>query len=376
MVTNKLGIIDHVGNKSGMDFYDISLSRALATSFEVSIFSNFEFKEPPAEDVKAHKTFHYKSDGFFEKIYYFFMGFIRSFYFAKKLSIKSILFHSFSFEYKDLIVLWIAKFLNFEILLIVHDVSGFAEKDKKKVKHIILRKIANFILVHNEFSKREILNNNVQNHKIITISLGDYIDQVQLLPRKKAISELQLSEEFKYVLFFGQIKQVKGLDILIQSFSKLQQNNLKLVIAGKVWNDDSSKYNKLIKNLGVNDKVLFYERFITDKERDLFFSIADVVVLPYRQIYQSAVLMTAMSYPSVVICSDLEPNKEVIQNKKNGFLFESENISDLTSILKEVLVLDSNIIKDIKQEALITVKEQRSWKFSAEQIFKKLIPNG
>jgi D-inositol-3-phosphate glycosyltransferase len=376
MVKNKLGIIDHVGNKSGMDYYDISLSRALATSFQVTILSNFEIKEPPTEDVKALKTFLYKGDGVIEKIRYFFMGFLRSFYFAKKLSIKTILFHSFSFEYKDLIVLFLAKFLNFEILLIVHDVSGFAENDKKKVKHLVLRRFANFILVHNEFSKKEILKNHVDNNKIITISLGGYIDQVQLLPRKKAINKLQLSEDFRYVLFFGQIKQVKGLDILIQSFSKLQQNNLKLVIAGKVWNDDACKYIELIKNLGINNKVLLYERFITDQERDLFFSIADVVVLPYRQIYQSGVLMTAMSYPSIVICSDLEPNKEVIQNNINGFLFKSEDIINLTKILKEVLDLDNITIENIKQEALTTVKEQSSWKFSAEQIFKKLIPNG
>jgi glycosyltransferase involved in cell wall biosynthesis len=86
--------------------------------------------------------------------------------------------------------------------------------------------------------------------------------------------------------------------------------------------------------------------------------------------------MTALSYPSLVICSDLEPNKEIILNNKNGFLFESENIEDLTKTMNHAIQLESKAIETIKKEALRTVKERHSWKYSAEEIFKKLCPNG
>jgi glycosyltransferase involved in cell wall biosynthesis len=376
MKLRKIGIIDHVGNKSGMDFYDNSLSKELAKKFQVSVFSNFENSSSEKNNFDTIKTFYNSGESIFSKILYFFLGFYRSFRLVKKKSIETVLFHSFSFEYKDLIVYIIAKLLKINILLIVHDVSGFAKKDKKIVKSIILKRLSKYILVHNEFSKKEILKNIIDVEKIIIISLGDYIDQVKLLPRKVSIQELQLNENFKYILFFGQIKEVKGLDILINSFSRLKQKDLKLIIAGKVWNDDGKKYLDLIKSLKMESSIIFYERFITDHERDLFFSLADVVVLPYRKIYQSAVLMTALSYPSLVICSDLETNKEIISNFKNGFLFESENIESLTTRLYHAIELGEKAQEELKKEALLTVKEKHSWKHSAEAIFKKLYPNG
>lgn len=371
---DKIGIVDHVGKKSGMDFYDVSLAKELSKKINVYIFSNFQKKSSKTPDVIIKKTFgdYKKDENIIDKSTYFFSGFIRSFIKAKKNSVKIIILHSFSYEIKDILVYIIARFFGLKILLIAHDISGFAKGDNKIIKNIILKHLADKVLVHNAFSKRELLKENISENKVITIRLGGYIDLVNLVEKKEALSKLDLSDEYKYVLFFGQIKEIKGLDLLIEAFGKINNANTKLIIAGKVWNDNYEKYIELINNFDLEEKVIFLKRFIPDEEMDLLFSVSDIVVIPYREIYQSAVLLNALSYPSLVLCSDLEPNKEVIIDENNGFLFKSSNIQSLSEKLSMLLSLENNVRDRIKRKALETVKGEHSWDYSAKKILNYL----
>lgn len=375
MLKNKIAIIDHVGDKSGMDFYDISLANELGKLVEVSIFSNFESTHRANKGVFIEKVFLKKKDkeSKLDKIKYFFSGFLKAYKLAKKQKIKNILFHSFSYEIKDVIIYLLARLFGFKIYLVAHDVSGFANSDNQIIKKITLKHLAYKVLVHNEFSKKELLKSLALENKIITIRHGGFIDQVDSsLDKEQALLELGLSSENKYVLFFGQIKEVKGLDLLIEAFSKIEDKNVKLIIAGKVWKDTFSTYEDLIAQHNLSDKIILHQRFIPDNEKDLFFTIADLVVIPYKKIYQSGVLLTSLSYPAITLCSDLEPNREVINDEINGFLFESNNSRSLSQKINYILKLNTNTLSEIKQNALKTVKEDFNWEYPAIEIFKNL----
>ena len=368
---HKLGIVDHVGVKSGMDIYDISLANQLALSLQVYILSNFKNSNDINTKVTLEVSFNLEEDGKspFKKMLYFFKGFLKSFWFLKKKGCKWIILHSFSFEHKDLVIILLSKILGFKLLLIVHDVSGFANKDSNLLKKIILKKLAYKVLVHNEFSKQHLLSDYSISSKIVTIRHGGYINFINAsINKKKALSLLNLNHSFKYILFFGQIKEVKGLDLLIRAFGEVSNNKVKLIIAGKPWKDDFSKYENLIHEYGLSEKVILFKRFIPDNEKDLLFTVSHLVVIPYKKIFQSGVLLTALSYPSLVLCSDLEPNKEIIQNNYNGFLFKSESISSLSSMLNSILNEDSQKIVSIKKNALKTVKTEYSWDYASKKI--------
>lgn len=371
----KIGIIDHVGIKSGMDIYDVSLANKLAKNCKVFVLSNFKNTKNQYLDVRINNTFNINDDGdsVINKSKYFFKGFLKSFFFLKKNKCNEIIIHSFSFEPKDLVIALISKIMGFKLLLIVHDVSGFAKKDSLYVKYIILNYLTHRILVHNEFSKNELLKQNVNPLKVVIIRHGGYIDFVNSsIARNEAFFDLKLDPNLKYILFFGQIKDVKGLDLLIKAFSKILDTKVKLIIAGKPWKDNFSTYENLIESKGLKSRIVLLKRYITDEEKDKLFLASDIVVIPYKKIFQSGVLLTALSYPCVVLCSDLEPNMEVIKSGENGFLFETNNIDSLASMLTFILNENSEKIKQIKDNALKTVKTDYSWDYAAEIIIKNL----
>jgi D-inositol-3-phosphate glycosyltransferase len=146
---------------------------------------------------------------------------------------------------------------------------------------------------------------------------------------------LSLSLSKFYVLFFGQIKKTKGLDILIKAMSQDLPGDIELIIAGKPWHDDFKTYEQQIKHLGIENRVKLKIGFIEDVEKELLLSAVNILVLPYRQIFQSGVALMAMSRNVPIIASDLEPFVEITQQGRLGRLFKSEDHESLKNqILK------------------------------------------
>jgi D-inositol-3-phosphate glycosyltransferase len=157
-------------------------------------------------------------------------------------------------------------------------------------------------------------------------------------------------------LFFGQIKNAKGLDTLLRAIA-ITEGNYKLIVAGRVREGSWAQYEKTINELNIVHKVIPVIRFITDEERDFLFSIATIIVLPYTRIYQSGVLLMAMSFPKAVIASDLSPNSEVVVTNENGMLFQSGNIKQLSEKIN-VLLNDPVLCETISHSALKSVEKR------------------
>ena len=128
---------------------------------------------------------------------------------------------------------------------------------------------------------------------------------------------------------------MKGLDILLKAMAKVISTNpnVSLQIAGKVWHDDLLQYQQLIEELGLTEFVKTNFSFIPNEEVDGYFQRADIVVLPYRRIYQSGVLLLAMSYGRAVLASNLPPFAEVVEDGKTGYLFQSEDSDSLAEVI-------------------------------------------
>ena len=108
-------------------------------------------------------------------------------------------------------------------------------------------------------------------------------------------------------------------------------NNINLVIAGKPWKNDLTKYEKIIADCNLQHRIISMYRFIDNDERDLLFSATDVNVIPYKKIFQSGVLLMALSYKLPVIASKLLPFEEFLEDVKDVLFFENENVTDLSN---------------------------------------------
>jgi D-inositol-3-phosphate glycosyltransferase len=143
--------------------------------------------------------------------------------------------------------------------------------------------------------------------------------------RDEALSKLNLDKNFTYLLFFGFIRAYKGLDLLIEAFSekKLRGRNLKLVVAGEFYEDDAP-YRELVKKYNLENEVIFFDRFINDDEVSLFFSIADLVVLPYKNATQSGVTQIAYHFEKPMLVTDVGGLSEIVTDGKCGYVVKAE----------------------------------------------------
>ena len=177
----------------------------------------------------------------------------------------------------------------------------------------------------------------------------------------------------KVVLFFGFIRQYKGLDILIKSMEKIfeKDNEIKLLIAGECY-EDKNRYDRIIAKSRHKDKIEWVERFIPDDEIPDYFSVSDVVVLPYKSASQSGIIPLSYHYDRPVITSNLKSLTEVIEEGKTGFVFELNDINSLTSKITDFFK-DYN--SDFYQKNIRSYKKNFSWKnfvTSIEDIYERI----
>jgi len=194
----------------------------------------------------------------------------------------------------------------------------------------------------------------------------------RLFPRKKIktiplplkdfgeADKLNDHSEIIRFLFFGNILPYKGLNLLLQALTSIEQANPKtkfeLVVAGRCDNW-SSHYEHIVKSKSFVKKFI---RFIKNEEIAGFFTEADYLILPYLDATQSGPLKIAFNYNVPVIASDLQSFQEEIVHDVDGYLFRSGNADDLTSVLSTVLNNHKNDYLRIKEAQRIYVRSKYS----------------
>jgi glycosyltransferase involved in cell wall biosynthesis len=179
-----------------------------------------------------------------------------------------------------------------------------------------------------------------------------------IVSREKALNILKLEPEFTYLLFFGFIRAYKGLDLLIEAFSdtRLRNRKLKLIIAGEFYEDDKP-YKDLIKKNSLEDDIIFFDHFIKDNEVPLFFSVADLVVQPYKTATQSGVTQIAFFFEKPMIVTDVGGLREIVPDGICGYVVKP----DYESIAGAIVRYFDNNKKEVFTEGVRKEKDKFSW---------------
>ena len=183
--------------------------------------------------------------------------------------------------------------------------------------------------------------------------------------RVEAAAALGLDPTKKILLFFGLIRNYKGLDLLLQAFSNLN-NEFILLIAGEVYGDEIT-YTDLIAQ-SKNKNIHFVNQFIDEQDVKLYFSVADLCILPYKSATQSGIQALANSFCLPVLISNVGGLAEDIVDEKNGFILNDINPlaiqNKIEVIFKEMKIL--KVQENLKRENLLL---DDSWaKFSESLI--------
>lgn len=139
--------------------------------------------------------------------------------------------------------------------------------------------------------------------------------------REVALKKLGLTPEGKYVLFFGFIREYKGLDLLLQAMAdaRVRQLGVHLIVAGEYYGN-REKYEQLIQELGLKDCVSLHTEYIPNSDVRYYFSAADLVAQPYRSATQSGISQMAFHFEKPMLVTEVGGLPEMVTHGKSGYV--------------------------------------------------------
>jgi len=176
--------------------------------------------------------------------------------------------------------------------------------------------------------------------------------------KQVARDKLKLGDN-KVLLFFGFIRDYKGLDILLEAVALIKDKlDFTLLVAGEFYSNEE-KYTKLIKELELENRVRYFNDFIPQNDVRYYFSACDVVVLPYKSATQSGIVQIANNFLKPVISTNVGGLGEVIEDDKTGYLVEKENPKKLANAILKYFneEKEKEFSENIKKKV-----EKYSWK--------------
>ncbi len=181
--------------------------------------------------------------------------------------------------------------------------------------------------------------------------------------KTSALRHLRLPDDKKIILFFGFIRGYKGLDVLIEAMKELPED-IHLVIAGEVYGS-FEPYRKQIDRHQLGNRITCFTRYIEDPEVPVFFSAADVCVLPYKSATQSGITQIAFHYHLPVIATNVGGLSEMIEHGATGLIIPEVTPRAVTEAVKRYFT--ENLLPVFSAE----IKKRRglfSWDGFADEI--------
>lgn len=252
----------------------------------------------------------------------------------------------------------------------VHNVLPHS-KEKSLFFRLVYRfvyKIPQSLLVHTQLAKHQLVAQfSVPDSKIIVISIGLNEEMpITEITREDARRRLGFTNEEKVVLFFGKADEYKGLDTLLAAFDRLDLPRIKLLIAG--WFPDPSYRRQIVSAIDAarhKADIHLHEAFIPNAEVENYFKSADVLVLPYKHIYQSGVVFLCFNFGLPVVATDVGSLPEFI-DKDMGIITKTNDAEGVADGLQCFFAKQSQF----RQETIIEKAKKYKW----DRICKILLP--
>lgn len=186
-------------------------------------------------------------------------------------------------------------------------------------------------------------------------------------------SKLGFENDDFIILFFGYVRKYKGLNILIDAMPEIIKSipNAKLLIVGEFY-DKPDSYLEQIKSLVLNDSIKVVQKFVPNEDVGIYYSVADIVVLPYLSATQSGVLNIAYGFQKPVIVTDVGGLAEDVIENETGYIVKPNAPNEISNAVK-IFYKDKNNI-DFKTNIQNKLKENLFNKFPdlIEQILKDI----
>lgn len=227
------------------------------------------------------------------------------------------------------------------LVLTVHDSTPFNGNPGARIQRIgavsILRDFA-ALIVHTEQARRRLVAYGLPADKLTLIPHGLLHDGGPAMDRLMPVEELP-DQQVRF-LMFGKIKPYKGVDTMIRALALLppeQRARCRVHVVGKPYMD-MAPLRALAEQSGVADRIEYDLRLVPDEELPGLFNDAAVLLMPYREIDASGVLMMALVAGRPIIASNIGNFAETLETERNALLVHADDAASLARAMGRVIV--------------------------------------
>ncbi len=176
--------------------------------------------------------------------------------------------------------------------------------------------------------------------------------------RESIRTRLGIQQDEIVVLFFGLVRQYKGLDVLIEALNliNLEKTRIRPFIVGEFYIDPQQILSKI-----KSDHLPYYEiinRYVSDDDAAHFLAASDIMVLPYRSASQSGVLSNALNFNLPTLVTDLPGLTELVRQNETGRIVEPGNA---VSLARELVYMSTEADLNSMRENVESYRKQLSW---------------
>ena len=196
----------------------------------------------------------------------------------------------------------------------------------------------------------------------------------EAVSKQVACEKLKLDPAKKYILFFGFIREYKGLDWLLEAMAdpRIVQAGIELIAAGEYYNKEvEANNNRIIEQHNLRDRVHLSTDFIPNSEVRYYFSAADLVVQPYKHATQSGITQIAFHFEKPMVVTNVGGLAEVVPDGKVGFVAEPDPSSIADAVLR---FYEPGALPDL-HENILTEKKKYSWDTFTEIMMNAVFTN-
>lgn len=228
----------------------------------------------------------------------------------------------------------------------------------------------NAYVVQSHLDEKDLLKIRENASYVVTPHPTYNVFKMKNISMQEARQQLKIGEHEQVILFFGFVREYKGLKYLIEAMPQIIKKlpKIHLWVVGD-FGDDKNDYYNLIKELSIKEYINVVEGYVKDTEVEKYFAAADLVVLPYVSATQSGIVQIAYGFQKPVVVTDVGGLPDVVDDNKTGYVVESRNPNALAeAVIKFYMNSDNNWKENIVQKA-----KEFSWEVMGEKIDKLLM---
>ena len=265
------------------------------------------------------------------------------------------------------------KLLKKKVVFTAHNVNAGKRDSRDSLFNRITLKIqyhlVDHIFVHTKRMKRELLDDfevREQNVTVISYGINNAVPETDVTCAQ-AKQRLGIKSQQKTILFFGHIAPYKGLDLLVEAFQQIMVKDAQyiLIVAGQPKKGSERYCDAILRMISSTidpERVITRIEYIPDEDAEIYFKAADLVVLPYTEIFQSGILFWAFTFGLPVVAADVGSFRDDVVEGRTGYLCKPCDSIDLAATIQKYF--DSSLFKQLgvrRKDIRDYVASRHSW---------------